>query len=365
MTGVGTLYRYITMRMLFSISALFIVFSGLILLIEIIENMRFAGKFADGSFLFAATLALLRTPGLIQTLAPFLFLFSAIWVFNQLNRRSEIAVMRSAGLSIWRLVTPPAILSVLAGIFLLAVADPLATRMLAHSETLKNDIRGQQSSIVRVLGDGIWFRQNATNSILIINAAEFDSKNDTLREVVVWRMSKGAGFRERIDADEAKLLGDFMELYNARLITTQDRLNHESPVYTIDTTLTPDDLRQRVASPESMSVFELSRFTELAEAAGLPTIKYYLRFHDLISTPLKLLAMVLIAAIFSLRPTRAGGAGRLLAYSIGTGFLLYVVSEVSVAIGESGVAPVALAAWTPAIVATLIAIAGLMHFEEG
>jgi lipopolysaccharide export system permease protein len=74
---------------------------------------------------------------------------------------------------------------------------------------------------------------------------------------------------------------------------------------------------------------------------------------------------VLIAAMFSLRPVRSGGALKLLLLAIGAGFLLYVISEVSEAFGESGIAPVALAAWAPAIAVTLAAITGLLHLEEG
>ncbi|MEL7240615.1 MAG: LptF/LptG family permease, partial [Planctomycetota bacterium] len=116
--------------------------------------------------------------------------------------------------------------------------------------------------------------------------------------------------------------------------------------------------------PETMSVWQLPRFILLSEAAGLPTIRYHIRFHDLCSTPMKLIAMVLIAAIFSLKPMRSGGALKLLLAAIAVGFLLYVLSEVSTAFGESGIAPVALAAWTPAIVALLVALTSLLKFEE-
>ena len=75
--------------------------------------------------------------------------------------------------------------------------------------------------------------------------------------------------------------------------------------------------------------------------------------------------MVLIAAAFSMRPTRAGGAFKLAVGSILAGFALFIVSEISTAIGESGLAPAALSAWIPAIVASLAAITVLLHVEDG
>lgn len=360
----ATLFNYIAARTLVAVAALFAIFASLILLVDLIENMRFAGKF-DGDFAFAARLTLLRTPGLAQALSPFVFLFGSIWMFTQLNRRSEVAVMRSAGLSVWRLIAPAAFVATIAGFLIITVIDPLSSRMLAVGEQMKNDIRGKQSSFVRVLGDGIWLRQKATNSVLIINASGFDEMRSALTDVIVWRLGNDLTFRERIDAPEAILAEQTIELRNARLKTTAERLDHTSPIYAIRTTLTADDLRQRVTPPETMSIWQLPKFILLAEAAGLPTVRYEIRFHDLCSTPLKLLAMVLIAAIFSLRPFRSGGASKLLFLSIGAGFLLYILSEMSAALGVSGTVPVALAAWTPALVAALVAITSLLQFEDG
>ena len=75
--------------------------------------------------------------------------------------------------------------------------------------------------------------------------------------------------------------------------------------------------------------------------------------------------MVLIAAGFSMRPTRMGGALVLVVFSIATGFILYIITEIATALGEAGSVPLVVAAWSPAIIATLLAITGLLHLEDG
>ena len=50
---------------------------------------------------------------------------------------------------------------------------------------------------------------------------------------------------------------------------------------------------------------------------------------------------------------------------IATGFLLYFVSNVVAALGQTTSIPVALAAWTPAGVSTLVAVTLLLHLEDG
>ncbi|HUN53254.1 MAG TPA: LptF/LptG family permease, partial [Candidatus Sulfotelmatobacter sp.] len=68
---------------------------------------------------------------------------------------------------------------------------------------------------------------------------------------------------------------------------------------------------------------------------------------------------------FSLRLTRRGGTGYLLAGGATVGFLLYFVSDIAFAFGTNGTIPVPMAAWIPAGVSSLLGLATLMHLEDG
>ena len=360
-----TLFRYIILRASIGIGGLLLILVSLVLLIDLIENLRFVGKIPDGEFGLAISLTLLRAPALAQTLVPFVFLFGSIWTFYQLNRRSELSVMRSAGLSIWKLVGPAAFLASLAGVVIITIFDPMSSSLMAYAEEVKAKKLGQEVELVQVFNDGIWLRQREADRQIIVNAKNLSETDGALEEVTIWRFGGNGVFLERVDAAEAVMSGQTMEMRNARLASISDQQQLRTPLYAINTALTAESLRERVAPPETMSLWRLPRYILMAEAAGLPTERYHIRFHDLCSTPLELLAMVLIAAAFSMRPVRMGGAFGLAVASIAAGFLLYILSEVSAALGESSAVPVALAAWTPAVVAALAAMTALLHMEDG
>ncbi|MEK7265307.1 MAG: LPS export ABC transporter permease LptG [Pseudomonadota bacterium] len=359
----GTLFRYILGRTAFAVIALFAALASIVMLVDLLDNLSFASKVGK-DFGFALQATLLRTPAMTQALAPFVFLFGSMWMFTQLNRRSELAVMRSAGLSIWRVIGPAAFLATIAGVALILVVDPMSSKMMAFAEKMKLESRGQTASLVRVFGDGIWLRQRDANELLIINASGFDALQGALMNVTVWRLSPAGAFEERIDAPQAVLAGRTIELREARMKAAGDKFSKRTPTYSVPTQLTLKDFRENVPSAESMSIWDLPKFMMLAEAAGLSTVQYNIRFHELCSTPLKLMAMVLIAAMFSMGPIRSGNAFRPLLAAVGAGFLLYVLSELSTALGESGTAPAALAAWAPSVVAVIFALAFLMRHEE-
>lgn len=360
-----TLFRYIVLRTLIAVGGLFGVLTSLVVLIDLIENMRFASKFAGGDFALALSMTLLRAPSLTQTMLPFVFLFGSIWMFHQLNRRSEMSVMRSAGLSVWRLLGPSALIAAVSGVLIITTIDPLSAGFLSQAESLKTRISGGDNDLVSIFGDGIWLRQQDAAGKLVINAGNFDDERAALDKVTIWRFDTENLFQERIDAKAAFLSGRTLELHDVTLRAPNSDQERRTPIYAVRTSLTAANLRERVAPPQTLSIWDLPRFIILAEAAGVPTVRYNIRFHDLCSTPLKLLAMVLIAAAFSMRPTRSGGALKLAVGSILAGFALFIVSEISTALGESGLAPAALAAWIPAVVASLIAVTALLHLEDG
>lgn len=355
--------RYIANRTLVAVFGLLGALSGLAFTADFVENLRFAGKF-DGDAGFALALTALRTPGLVQAMLPFVFLFGAISMFWQLNRRSELAVLRSAGLSIWSLIAPAALVAAVFGLLTIALLDPLAARMMRLSEDMSAELSGKSANLVRVFGDAVWLRQRDEGATLIIKAGSLDAATGALTDVTIWRLRSDATFEERIDAPRAVLSGRMIELEEARTRSDGEQLPRRTPRYMVPTRLTSSDLKEGAPPPETLSVWALPRFMVMAQSAGLSTVPYEMRFHDLCSTPLKLVAMVLIAAVFAMRPLRSGGTARLLLAAIGSGFGLYILAALSAALGESGTAPVALAAWAPAIVTMLAAGSFLLRAEE-
>ena len=134
----ATLFRYILLRTSIAVVGLFAALAAMVMLVDLLENLRYASK-VGGDFGFAAQVTMLRTPAMTQALAPFVFLFASIWMFTQLNRRSELAVMRSAGLSIWRLIGPAALLAALGGLALIIFIDPISAHMMSVGEKMKLD----------------------------------------------------------------------------------------------------------------------------------------------------------------------------------------------------------------------------------
>ena len=114
-----------------------------------------------------------------------------------------------------------------------------------------------------------------------------------------------------------------------------------------------------------MSFWDLPGFIRLLEVSGFSTQRHRLYFNALLARPFLLCAMVLIAATFSLRMQRRGGATLMIMGGVATAFALFFLSDIVFALGLSATIPVALAAWTPAGVTWLFGCDNLLHLEDG
>jgi lipopolysaccharide export system permease protein len=124
-------------------------------------------------------------------------------------------------------------------------------------------------------------------------------------------------------------------------------------------------VKQTFLKLDSVSFWTLPELAASARRAGLSADRYELQYNVLLSRPILLLAMVLIAANVSLRFSRSRDLGRMIISGVGVGFMLYVVMTIAWNLGSGGIVSPPLAAWLPAIVATLVGATVLLHLEDG
>ncbi len=120
-----------------------------------------------------------------------------------------------------------------------------------------------------------------------------------------------------------------------------------------------------LGSIETLSFWELPGFIDFAKKAGIPTEQYELQYQLFLSRPILMAAMVMIAATCSLKAFRFGRIQTMVLTGLTGGFGFFIFSELSRKVGASGVVPVTVAAWAPALTALLLAATVLLHQEDG
>jgi lipopolysaccharide export system permease protein len=374
MTFAQTLTLYVGRRFLLSSITMLTTLTLLVSLFDFIELLRRAATRPDASFALVASIAGLRMPFLSIQIMPFAILLGGILAFWRLTRSSELIVARATGVSAWGFLLGPIVVALTFGGLAITAISPVSSAMLSRAERLEATFLRAGGGVTALAGGRLWLRQadrelepggvaiiSGRPTVLLSSRRNLDF---SIEDVTIWRLSANDRALQRITVPRAQLLPGRWVLENAVLFGA-DRLPMPPTTLTIATDLTPDRIEDSFASPDTLSFWALPGFIAILEQAGFSAIRHRLQFQSLLALPALSVAMALLAAGFSMRPSRQGGVARMLGAGVAAGFALFVLDKVTAEFGESGALPVWLAAWAPCIAGLLLSMGLLLHLEDG
>jgi lipopolysaccharide export system permease protein len=360
-----TFSSYIARQFFVWFSGVFLAMVIITFLLDYIELIRRSGTRMQATLWVLLEMAALKLPHTAQEVLPFAVLFGTMLAFWRLTRNHELVVARAAGVSVWQFLTPAALVALLVGVIAVTVFNPAASLMAAAYEKLENRLLRQRSDQPSLSDSGLWLRQSdqAGNQI-IIHGLKLAPGELVLDTVTLLFFNDLTRFTSRVDGRTARLeQGDWLIEDGIRWVPNEPP--EPFTEFRLPTSLTPRKIEESFASPETMSFWDLPGFISLLEQSGFPAQRHRLHFNVLLARPFLLCAMVLVAATFSLRMQRRGGATLMIVCGVVSGFLLYFLSDIVFAFGLSAKVPVTLAAWAPTGVSLIFGTSMLLHLEDG
>ena len=357
-----TLGRYFGLRFLVTVLA---VFGGVILLVALLDSVELMRRTSGHEKVTAwlvLKLSFFRVPMVTERIMPFCVLIGAMSCYLNLSRRNELVIARAAGLSAWEFTAPAVIVALLLGVFATVVYNPIAADLQERAKRYEADIFGHREFGMQ--DSGFWVRQRSTDGQSIINARDSRKQGGHLTGVTVFTFDQQGRFQDRIEAKTAVLQQGAWELSGARVFPNEAAPTDHA-TYLLKTNLSPEQVRESFATPETLTVWELPDYIRTAENAGLVAAGYRLQFHKLLSRPFLLASMVLLAGAFSLRFVRMGGVQKMVLGGVISGFLLYVFSKVTEDMSKTELLSPVTAAWAPVLVGGLTGFLVLLYQEDG
>lgn len=340
---------------------------GLILLFDVIELIRRAASHPELGMGVILLLALLKLPQMLHTVLPFAMMIGAMVCFWRLTRSHELVVARSAGVSVWQFIAPAVAVAVAFGTIEITAFNPLAAAMYDRYDRMQDELLRGTRSVFDLSEVGLWLREPHDQGEMVVHAGTVRQEGFTLHlgDAEFFLYDRPDHFTQRISAETAELANGAFEVHRAWMMEA-GRPSRFVESLTIPTQLTLQRIHDNFAAPETLSFWHLPGFIHFFERAGFTANKHRLYLHSLLASPPLYGGMVLLAALFSLNPNiRAGGAGSRIAGGVAAGFAVYFFSRVVYALGLSATLPQELAAWSPALFAGLVGMAGLFHLEDG
>lgn len=362
------LHRYFARRFAFSFIATFSGFFLLMVLIDLVDQMRRYGEQASLGELLQ--LSLLNLPQALYTILPLIMVLATVAMFLALARSSEMVVTRAAGRSALRALVSPMIVTLIIGAIAVGVFNPIVAATTKEFEARETVLRSGGPSVLSISGNGLWLRQGNDASQTVIRADSTNLDGTQLQGVSFMTFTPRGGPTRNIKADSAALVPGAWELSNAKVWPLDQDGVAESLATThatlrIPSTLTADAIRDSFGVPSSIPIWELPAFIQRLELAGFSATRHEVWLQMELALPAFLLAMVLIGAGFTMRHQRGGRTGVMVLLAILICFALFFLRNFAQILGENGQIPAMLAAWGPPVAAIGASLGLLLHLEDG
>jgi lipopolysaccharide export system permease protein len=355
-----TLLRYLSRVFFLRFLAVLMALSALVELLEMLDAMRkLVGR--SSSLSNVLIFSVLRFPLALEQLFLLAVLIGATLVFRKLAQGNEMIVLRSSGMSPYRLLTCLAPITLLLSLSYFALVDriaPASERAFAewwHAVTTVPD------DDVQIAKNTIWLRWRG--EIVSIGATEDGSR--TLRRLARYARDKDGRLVERIRAASARSEHGVWRLRDVEIVRisgsgySSRRMDEtgwlDGP--------TAENIEQ-VALPTQRQQSAASRKILAGEQSGIAGAAHYRTLIQKSYCAPLLPFLMLLLAIPALSGSGRRASARGVSLSISLGLLFPVTNGFLSSMSEVDILPAAVAVWTAPLVFGMFAAFLLLSYEE-
>ncbi|WND01903.1 LPS export ABC transporter permease LptG [Temperatibacter marinus] len=306
---------------------------------------------------------MMRYPQLMTQFIPFVGLLATLLTLATLNQNSEIIVMKATGLSSHKILLPLGVASGIIALAHFAFHDTIVTKANADLEYWKeNDFAINLPPAPDVRG-AVWLTEGTT--LVRVNKVTKAGSRVILDNVSLIERDDLGRMTRMQQADFAHHQDGKWTLFGLRNfnINTHETTEVEQQNWTIPTP--PERFLALTVRPKHVPYRQLSNSIDQLEREGLPTDTLKASLMQKIAAPAAILLMPLLGALAAFGVHRSGNLFMRLFSGMAMGFSFFVADNFMLSMGEFGVVPPFIAAWSPFILYLLIGYAVLFNTEEG
>lgn len=367
-TTPSLLFWYLFKKYLLVFIASLFVLTSVIYLFDIIELLRSAIKRNTVSFGDVLLLGLLKSPQMIHIVLPFTTLISSIIFLFKMSKNSELIVMRAAGMSVWNFLKPLLVAGTFIGIAESVFFTPVISFTTDKYNYLADQFGMKSSNPLSFSDNGLWLKDITDAHILVLRADRISNKNNTavLKNPSIFEYDLNENFVRQLESEQALLENGFLIMPDAFEINPTTEKGKDIGQVSFATNVSLKKIMEQFDNPETLSFWKFPKIMKFLKESGFSAHKHTVFYFQHWAFPLSLIAMILIASVFSLpTTTRQGGFLIRLILALFAGFMFYFLGRLTNIMGLSENLPIVLSVLGASLIAIFLCISALLYLEDG
>ena len=351
--------KYIIILFLKTLLRIYGIMASLIFIINIFEEVSFLKNSEEG-FFYPILLSLLNMPSILYEVSPFAFLITTQFFFIKLIDNNELQLFKLAGLTNLNLLKTLSILCITLGFLIITIFYNFSSKSKNYYLELKNRLTNDNKYLAVVTENGLWIKDEIDNNINIINAEKIISH--FLINVSISQFNQNFDLLQNIDTKKIDISKKEWLIFEGQSV----KKNIVMPIteFTFNSNFDSKKINGYFSNLSSLNILQLLQLKKEYDQLNYSTTNIKAHLLGISSYPIYLTIMSIFSAIimFNIKYQKS-----IIINIIGGIFfsvLIYYLSFISYAMGESGSIPLVLSVWLPLIILFLFNLICIVRINE-
>ena len=354
-----TYIRFLLKLFIESFLKVFLVFFGIILLINIIEEINFF-KESDVSFYYPILLSFLNTPSIVFELMPFIFLISTQFLFIKLIDNEELEIFKYSGITNYNIVKIIAFFSLILG-FICVIFFYNTSSILKQSYLeIKNKYSTDNKYLAVVTENGLWIKDEKDGLINIVNAKNVDEQ--FLLNVLITQFDKEHKLIKIIQSGKVNISTNKWKILKPKI--SSENLTFELDIMELNSNFDLKKINGLFSQLSTLTIAELFKLRNSYKSLSYSIIEIDSHLYKVLSYPLYLTLLVVLSSIIMFNIGYKKNLLFRIIFGVFLSVVIYYINYFFNILGTSEKIPLTLSIFLPLIILLIINTASIIKINE-
>ena len=338
-----------------------LIFSSLIFIMNILEELKFFSEIEDVGIGLPIFLTILNLPSILFQIFPFIILITTQFFFMKFQSNSEILIFKNNGINNLKIILHLSLIVFIIGILIISIFHFISSNMKNNYLQFKNKYTKDNKYLAVINENGLWIKDIIDNQIMIIHSEKINK--NILENIAITTYDNEFRNNNSIVARKANINNQVWKLEDVSIIDSSGKRENISS-YKIETNFDYIKINSLFSNLESLNLIELIKQKKDFQSVGLNVSDINLYLNRYFSLPINLIIFSLLSAILMFNVKFKKSTSFVLISGILLSVIIYYIYYFFGLLGSNDKIPILFAVWLPSLILFLSCTIGIVNIND-
>ncbi len=338
-----------------------LIFSALIFIMNILEELKFFGNNNQVGIGYPVLLTTLNLPSVLFEIFPFIILISTQFFFIKFQNTDELLIFKNNGINNLKIISFICLLVFVLGLILITIFHLFSSSMKNNYLEFKNKYTNDNKYLAVINENGLWIKDKINDKFMIIHAEKIEK--NILKKLLITEYDSDYIIQRNIVANEAIINSNKWNIKGATIIDDNGKREKNVEI-NVETNFDYIKINSLFSNLESLNIIELINQKNDFKGVGLNVSDIDLHLYKLIFLPISLVIFTIMSSILMLNIKFKKSPTFMLIVGILLSVIIYYIFYFFELLGSNNKIPIILSVLLPNLILFLTCLIGIVNINE-